>query len=173
MNPTPRVKGIRKIRLLLVAIALLVGSAFLIPPLIRSKQVAANIHCIGHLKCMGLAYRRWSTDHGDQVCFTVTTNSGGTLELCDRDSNGFDRNAFRYFIVMSNELSNPALLVCPSDRDKKPAKRFVDLGLDNITYQIRIGTNVNGWTPEEIAALCPIHNNVLLGDGSVQQRGKP
>ncbi len=122
---------------------------------------------------MGLAYRLWSTEHGDQFCFNISTNSGGTLEFCDRDSDGFDRNGFRHFIVMSNELSNPELLVCPSDRDKKPAKRFADLGLDNITYQIRVGTNVNEWNPEEITALCPIHNNVLLGDGSVQQLGKP
>jgi hypothetical protein len=111
-------------------------------------------------------------DNGDQFPFNVSTNKGGTLEFCARGDSGFDLNSYRHFQVMSTELSTPMILFCPADTSRKPAAIFLSLRADNVTYQLRSGTNVNGAHPQDVLARCPIHGHELLCDGSVRQ-GRP
>ena len=99
----------------------------------------------------------------------MSTNAGGTLELCVRGIDGFDANAAAHFQVMSNELSTARYLVCPADSSKRPASNFVKLRPANISYLLRTGPNVEETHPEEVLARCPIHGNVLLCDGSVKK----
>ena len=69
---------------------------------------------------------------------------------------------------MSNELSTPKILVCLADSSKQPAPNFESLQPGNVSYQVHSGTNVAEVHPDQVLAVCPIHNNVLLCDGSVQ-----
>ena len=85
---------------------------------------------------------------------------------------GVDRNAARIFQIMSNELSTPKILVCPADFKRQPALDFQSLQPANVSYRVYSGTNVNETNPQEVLAVCPIHNNVLLSDGSVQKMRK-
>ena len=89
--------------------------------------------------------------------------------MCLPGSDGFDRNAAFHFQVMSNELSTTRILVCPADTKRPAALDFPSLQPANVTYQVRSGTNLTDANPEEVLAICPIHNNVLRCDGSVQQ----
>jgi hypothetical protein len=73
---------------------------------------------------------------------------------------------------MSNELSTPKILVCPADTKKTAALTFESLGPANVSYQVCSGTNVCDLNPSTVLAICPIHNNVLLCDGSVQHFSK-
>ena len=97
---------------------------------------------------------------------------GGTLELCLPGSDGFDRNAAFHFQVMANELSTPKILVCPADLKRRPALNFLSLRPENVSYLLCSGTNIVENNPQEVLAVCPIHNNVVLCDGSVQMRKK-
>jgi hypothetical protein len=124
------------------------------------------------MKMIGLSFRTWAIDNDDSFPFNVSTNKGGTLELCQPDSDGFDRNAAFHFRVMSNELSTPKILVCPADTGKKAALNFESLQPENVSYQVCSGTNVSDVNPDTVLAICPIHNNVALCDGSVQQFSK-
>jgi hypothetical protein len=91
------------------------------------------------------------------------------LELCAPGPGGFDKNAAMHFLVMSNELSAPSILVCPAD--KRPAAMdWEHLGAANVTYQVRSGEGVTDANPQQVLAVCPIHNNVLRADGSVQRQ---
>jgi hypothetical protein len=110
--------------------------------------------------------RVWGNEHGDQWPFNVSTNKGGTMELCLRDDDGFDRNAAAHFAVLSRELMDPRILVCPADVGRQPATSFQDLKPDNVTYQLRSGANPSH--PDEILLRCPIHENILRADGSVE-----
>ena len=127
----------------------------------------ASIRCQNNMKQIGLALRLWSTDNGERFPFHVDSNEGGSKHWCEPDSDGYDRNSFRHFQVMSNELNTPKVLVCPSDKSKVPVSIFTQLEAKNVTYQMRVGTSVNESNPDEIVVRCPIHGNVIHCDGSV------
>lgn len=149
-----------------------VPAAMLLPALAKAKSRAQSLNCVNNLKMIGVACRTWALDNGDQFPFNVSTNKGGTLESCARGDSGFDLNSYRHFQVMSTELSTPMILFCPADTSRKPAASFLSLRADNVTYQLRSGTNVNGAHPQDVLARCPIHGHELLCDGSVRQ-GRP
>lgn len=151
-----------------VAVTLLIMPALLLPALSQAKGKAQKINCVNNLKQVGLAVRIWAMDNNDQFPFNASTNKGGTLELCKRGSDGFDLNPALHLQVMSNELSTPKILWCPADTRRQPATTFASLGPANVSYQLCTGTNVCEVNPQEVLAICPIHNNVLMCDGSVQ-----
>jgi hypothetical protein len=134
---------------------------------VRRGPVAQQITCINNLKQVGLAFRQWALDYGDRFPFNVSTNEGGTLELCAPDKDGFDASAARHFQVMSNELNTPRILVCPKDKGRKPAKEFASLLPANVTYRVRSGTNVSDTHPREILVVCPVDGNTVYCDGRV------
>jgi prepilin-type processing-associated H-X9-DG protein len=148
---------------------LAIMAGLLLPALARAKQKAVAINCMSNLKQVGLAFRLWEGDHGDQFQFNVSTNKGGTLELCSPGTDGFDQNAWVHFQVMSNELSNPRILACPGDTTKQAATDFIHLNALNVTYLVHSGTNIDDAHPQTVLAICPIHRNVLYADGSVQR----
>ena len=138
---------------------------------IENGPRAQRINCVSNLKQIGIAFRLWEGDHGDQYPFNVGTNAGGTLELCAVDKNGFDSNAYLYLRIMTNELTVPKLLICPQDHSKKAATNWANLQSENISYHFRSGTNVTEANPHEILAGCPIDGNILYCDGTV--KGEP
>jgi hypothetical protein len=128
---------------------------------------ARSPDCMNNLMQIGLAFRTFAIDNDSRFPFNLSTNFGGTLELCTRASDGFDSNAVIHFQVASNELSTPRILVCPKDRFKKPATGFSLLTADNVTYRLRTGTNITERGPKQVLAVCPIDGNKLYSDGSV------
>ena len=150
----------------------LVLAAMLLPALVGSKSEAPSSHCEKNMEQIGLGFQMWATYHDGSFPFNVSTNQGGTLELCRPGSDGFDRNAVFHFQVLSNELSTPKILVCPADRKKHPARNFESLQAQNVSYQLCSGTNVCEANPSVVLAICPIHNNVLTCDGAVRHVSK-
>ena len=144
-------------------------AALLLPALANAKAKAQRIECVNHLREIGVAFRIWEGDNADRFPFNVSTNQGGTLELCARDEDGLDENSWLHFQVMSNELATPKILVCPGDPQKSAAPDFADFQAFNVTYQVHSGTNVTEANPQQVLAICPIHHNVLFADGSVRQ----
>ncbi|MGA2657008.1 MAG: DUF4190 domain-containing protein [Verrucomicrobiota bacterium] len=152
-----------------LALCLLVLPAMLLPALARAKGRAQSIICANNLKQVGVAFKIWALDHNDQFPFNVGTNSGGTLELCAPGPDGYDRNAALHFMVMSNELSTPLILVCRASPNS-PAFSFQNLQSANVTYLLHTGPGINETNPAAVLAVCPVCKNVLLVDGSVQRR---
>jgi hypothetical protein len=142
----------------------------LLPVLSAAAAKARRISCANNLMQVGISFRLWSTDHGGQFPFNVPAKTGGTLEFATQDADGFDTNAWRHLQVLSGELANPVVLLCPADPVKRRAPNFTAFGPDNVSYQLHTGTNVDEDHPNTVLARCPIHGTVLLCDGSVQQR---
>ena len=156
----------------------LLFAAALLPALLHAQDQASNKAeaqrkmCINQMKQIGLAFRVWASDNHDQYPFNVPKKQGGTLEWCSIDADGFDRNAWHHFLVLSNELSTPRILVCPADSSKKSAARFSSFGADNLTYQLHSGKEISVMHSDRVLAHCPIHNIDLMCDGSVVEREK-
>jgi len=160
--------GYVSVALTVVVVAILsTSSAMLLPAMSQPKSRAQMINCSNNMKQIGLAFKVWAIDHNDQFPFNVKTNAGGTLELCNRDQNGFELNPLAHLLVISNELSTPKILTCPADT-KQPAQDWQFLTAANISYRICSGEKVNDTDPQQVLAVCPIHKNVLRVDGSVQ-----
>ena len=134
-------------------------------------RVAQHITCVNNLKEIGLAFKIWEGDHGDQFPFNTGTNAGGTMELCAPDKDGFDGNAWLHFKALagSEGLTTPRLLICPQDTSKHAAANWPSLTAENVSYRLRTGTNVSDVNPHEILAVCPVDGNVLYCDGSVKE----
>lgn len=150
-----------------VVVSVLVYPAVLLPALARAKERAQSISCQNNMKQIGLAFKIWAADHNGQFPFNVSTNGGGTLELCMPAPNGLDNNAVVHLRVMSNELSTPRILVCPADK-KQSAPAFQFLQQANLSYQLYSGTNITDANPLAVLLVCPIHGHELLTDGSIQ-----
>jgi hypothetical protein len=148
--------------------SLVILPALLLPALSKAKGRAQSIACFNNMKQIGLAVKIWAVDHDDQFPFNVSTNKGGTLEFRSRGADGFDRNAYLHFQVISNELNAVRVLVCPADSSKKPASDWANLKPGNVTYQLRTGPDVDEKNPRAILSVCPIHGNKLHVDGSVE-----
>ena len=136
---------------------------------VTNGPVKQEINCVNNLKQIGLTFRLWKGDHGDQYPFNVSTNAGGTLELCAVDKDGFYSNSFLHFKAMTGDdyLRVPLLLVCPQDHTKRAATNWASLGPDNVTYRLRSGTKASDANSHTIFAVCPIDGNVLYCDGTV------
>jgi hypothetical protein len=155
---------------LILAALLLLGYMLTMPS--SDWRRSSRLGCINNLKQIGLAFRTWAIDNDGQFPFNVSTNAGGTMELCSAGRDGVDKNGFLHLLVMSNELCTPKLLVCPADDPKSPALDWQTFRAANLTYQIHVGTNICDANPTEVLAVCPIHGNILHCDGSVEQKGR-
>jgi len=129
-----------------------------------------KVDCVNQLKQVGLSFRYWSHDHGDQFPFNVPGAKGGTLEFCQRTADGFDANAFRHFQVLSNLLIKKDMLICPADTSTQPAINWARLTSANVSYKLRTGPQISERNPGELLVQCPIHGNTLYCDGSAFQQ---
>jgi hypothetical protein len=126
-----------------------------------------KITCLKNMKQIGLSFRMWANDNREKFPFNVSTNEGGTLELCAVAKDGFDDNSVWHFQVMSNELNSPKILVCPGHPPHVPATDWQSLQASNVTYRVHSGPNVDYTNPTNVLAVCPFDGNTVYCDGKV------
>jgi hypothetical protein len=83
----------------------LIALPVLAQPISRSSRLV----CLNNLRQIGQGFQLWGNDHNDEAPFYVSSASGGTRGAPDAPQ------AYYHFAVLSNELSTPKLLACPSD----------------------------------------------------------
>jgi prepilin-type N-terminal cleavage/methylation domain-containing protein len=110
-------KAFTLIELLVVIAIIAILAAMLLPALAAAKKKAQKISCTNNLKQVGLATRIWSGDNGDKYPMAVPFGAGGAYDYVGHTPNVAPNpnNPGMVFMVMSNELSTPKIVYCPSD----------------------------------------------------------
>jgi prepilin-type N-terminal cleavage/methylation domain-containing protein len=110
-------KAFTLIELLVVIAIIAILAAMLLPALAAAKRKAQKISCVNGLKQVGLAFRIWEGDNGDKYPMAVPASSGGAQDFLDTGTTAATKALVpgMVFMVMSNELSTPKIVYCPSD----------------------------------------------------------
>jgi prepilin-type processing-associated H-X9-DG protein len=176
---------------LIVIAALVLLAAILLPVLAASKHKSNRISCVSNLRQIGISYRMWADDNGGKYPMQISVGNEGAMESIATG------NVAACFMVMSNILDNPSILICSQDTKHFPAINFEMLSNSNISYFITLDAvdtqpqtllsgddnlTVNGkivqpgvltlHTSDRLAWTKERHNgggNILFADSSVQQ----
>jgi prepilin-type N-terminal cleavage/methylation domain-containing protein/prepilin-type processing-associated H-X9-DG protein len=172
--------GFTLVEMLCVIAIIGILAALLLPALSRARMQARRAACANNLQEMGLAFHAFAHDHNNNFPMRVRASDGGAAEF---------PAAFRNFQTLSNELTMPEILICPSDL-RVPAKNFGSLKNENVSYFVALNAefgkttsvlagdrNITSspatkgagrhlrWTGE----LHQFRGNVLFGDGHVEK----
>jgi prepilin-type N-terminal cleavage/methylation domain-containing protein len=117
-------KAFTLIELLVVIAIIAILAAMLLPALAAAKRKAQKINCVNNLKEVGIALRIWEGDNNDRYPMAVPSSQGGSQDYLAHDGTSYVANGSSAttalapgmtWLVMSNELSAPKILSCPSD----------------------------------------------------------
>ena len=109
--------------LMVVAVLGVIAVVLMYPYDMRNSMGRARrINCVSNLKQIGLSFRTWELDNGDRFPMEVPLNDGGTNFGTMEFTNGI--STYMHFLVLSNELSTPRILWCPTEKD--PARMMAD-----------------------------------------------
>ena len=156
-------KAFTLIELLVVIAIIAILAAMLLPALAAAKKKAQKISCVNSLKQVGLSFRLWEGDNNDKYPMAVTPANGGVSTFINTGGNtgitAYNTNCcVAVFQVMSNQLSTPKIVLCPSENGTKTAATNFNTGFfgtNNVSYF------VNGDAAETDPQM------VLTGDSSV------
>ena len=116
MKNNTQKKAFTLIELLVVIAIIAILAAMLLPALAAAKKKAQKISCTNNVKQDVLAVKIWAGDNSDRYPQQVAAASGGANEYFQHGNTTTTRNnPGMAFMVMSNELSTPKVIGCPSD----------------------------------------------------------
>ena len=180
--------GLTLTEVLVITVVVAVLAALLLPAPWHHGG-SQKIRCVNNLKQIGLAARIFAADNSERFPIEVPVKDGGSKEFVQFGL------VVPHFLVVSNELSTPKLLVCPRDK-RQEAANFNELRGENISYFVGLDAsqtnpqslltgdrNITNGSPgndrilflmtnQRVGWTKEIHQhagNVVLGDGSVQQ----
>jgi type II secretory pathway pseudopilin PulG len=81
------------------------------PLLGNSKLRSDRLTCGNNLRQIGVAFQTWADSHEDRIPWLVSQTSGGT----SLPNTSLMDSAWYHYLPLSNTLSSPRLLACPSD----------------------------------------------------------
>ena len=122
-----KIRAFTLIELLVVIAIIAILAALLLPALAAAKKKAQRIQCVNNLKEICVAFRLWEGDNNNMLPMAVTMANGGAMDARGSAAVGPTQGAnfnpsgtgikgvFSMFFVMSNELSTPKILYCPSE----------------------------------------------------------
>lgn len=122
---TKTILGFTVVELLAVLATLGLLAAMLLPALARTKASVKRISCSDNLKQIGLGFQSFAASHGDLFPMHVSVANGGYADFLGTrvvsTTQAATRGVFGFYMVMSNELASPKLLICPAENEIRSA----------------------------------------------------
>ncbi len=154
-----------RLELLAVLAALVLVAGVVIPAFAQGKPRSQQAICFNNLRAVGQAVLMFNVEHNQLDPWRELAANGGTRN----HPSGLHNNAWFQFAWLSNGLSNPKVLACPSDALVRPAKDFSfspNGGLLNANYQ---NNAISYFIGLDSSALVP--DSVLAGDRNLYPNG--
>jgi prepilin-type processing-associated H-X9-DG protein len=124
-------RGLTVFEVIVVVACIVILGSLLLPMLAKRMAVKSQASCESNLKQIGIAYRTWEGDYGDKYPQELIA-AGNTNFPLGSDPTGYILNhplptnttvgvalpygyAYQCYQVMSNELNNPKVVLCPED----------------------------------------------------------
>ncbi len=174
---TPQAFTIIELLVVIAVIAVLV--LIQIPALAASKAGVQRIYCSNNLKQIGIAFRTWAGKNGGRMPMALSYTQGGSAEAVGVRGNNFNfssnmnppKGVFGMFVVMSNELTTPKILYCPSEYRSSTVQGSI---FGNTT-----GTNQGCYSDNQISYFIGVDANenspdmFLSGDSNIGDGATP
>lgn len=110
--------GFTRTELLATVFILALLAALSLPMLANTKARSDRITCVNNLRLIGRAFALWAHERGDLMPWQLSISKGGT------GGDFFSQNVWLHLAALSNELTTPRVLACPSDAFVRVATDF-------------------------------------------------
>jgi len=145
------------IELLVVIAIIAILAGLLLPALAKAKAKAVRVNCINCLRQIGVGFRIYSNDHGDQFPWNVQQPDGskngatyGTMTL--------------HFRSASNELSSPKILACPGDPNRSKGVDWQTNFVSGVNLSYWIARDGDETRPQKFLAG---DRNLVMGNAAI------
>jgi len=151
-RPVLRGRAFTLLELLTVIAIIGMLAALLLPALQGGMLRAKRIYCESNLRQLGIGFHLFMHDHNGRFPMTVSMYDGGAQEFV---RNGYLISgpfyfSYRQFAPLSNELANPAILLCKEEKLRTPAANFATLQNSNLSYFIGVSADFS--QPDSVLA---------------------
>jgi hypothetical protein len=139
----------------LVIIAVIVVLIVLAIPTKDRSRESTVVTCLNNQRTAAMGLFAWASEHGDTFPWRLRADHGGTLEFVACG------DASPHFRLLSNYISKPRYLICPTDRARSEAASLVALANSNLSYFINLDATTNS------------SQMILTGDRHLETNGHP
>lgn len=125
------------VEILAVVVILFFIFAMVLPAGSPNKRNVYNAVCLSQQRQNVIGFILWSSDHGNQFPWEVSTNADSTRESCEAG------DVSPSFHLLTNYSIPPKNFVCPSDKLKIVAPGLKTLTVSNVSYFIALDAGTN------------------------------
>lgn len=141
----------------LVSLAVIMILAAILLPATRRPPVPSGGSCLSHLKQVDLGFLMYATDYEGKLPMHLRVANGAAA------ISALGNSPVPQYSILSTYIGRCDLLICPAERQRRPATNFSDLTETNLSYFLNTDVTLSN----KPAA------SILAGDRNLRADGRP